>query len=136
MNFMNLINVLRVGYELKNSATWKDRQKTISLVVVLLGVLVPFLPKLGVNIVLSQDDIFILASAVSVILGIVNTFLTVATSSKIGIGSNKEVKAAEKVTKPAQISTIVEPDVSVDVKEEFVKINPKETRKVGLGVGD
>jgi hypothetical protein len=135
MNFMNLINALKAGYELKNSATWKDRQKTISLVVVLLGVLVPFLPKLGVNIVLSQDDIFILASAVSIVLGIINTILTVATSSKIGIGSNKEVKAAEKVTEPVQISTIVRQDVSV-VREESVNINPKETSKVGLGVGD
>ena len=84
------ITVLNKGEELSNAAVWKDRQNLINTLVALIGAVAVFLPA---NLGISSDDVLTVASAIAVLAGLCNTYLTTATSARVGlppIGGNTD----------------------------------------------
>jgi len=81
--FWALIEVLYVGKSLKDPAKWKNLQSTLNggLLTVLLatGRLLPE------TLNLSDADLYQIAEAVGIIGVAINTYLTMATSEKVGI---------------------------------------------------
>lgn len=76
---------LRYGASLTDPALWKSRQNTINALVGLLGAVVVLFP-LGVT----EADVQTIAGGLAIGLGLVNTYLTTATTTKIGVGSAVE----------------------------------------------
>lgn len=71
---------LRYGSSLSDPAVWKDRQNTINALVGLIGAVLIFFP-MG----LGREDIELIAGGGAVLLGLLNTYLTTATSAKVGL---------------------------------------------------
>lgn len=73
---------LRYGASLTDPASWKQRQNTINALVGFLGAIF-----LAFKVDLNADDLKLVAGGVAVVLGLANTYLTTATSTKVGIGA-------------------------------------------------
>lgn len=74
---------LMAGKRLSNAAAWKNAQNAINLLAVIIGFAVSFLPE---QFAFGESDITALATAAAIIgAAIVNGYLTVATSKKVGI---------------------------------------------------
>lgn len=77
--FAAFFMALRYGSSLTDPALWKQRQNTINAVVGLLGAAVVFFP-----VEVSHEDLELIAGGIAVVLGLFNTYLTTATTTKIG----------------------------------------------------
>ncbi len=75
-----LCRALMAGESLADPATWKNRQQVINALLTITGVASPLFPLLG----LSVDDVLAMVTAVAIVGGMVNGYLTVATTDKIG----------------------------------------------------
>lgn len=75
-----LFVVLRQGEELTHAETWKHRQAAVSALVAVLGAVVPFLP-----FEVSQDDLLAVAGGVAALGGVLNAYLVVTTSRRVGL---------------------------------------------------
>ena len=73
-------NAVKAGESLKKPATWKNRQMLMNIFLVIIGAIPQF-----VNIELSDADINSISYGLAALAGVVNTYLTVATSAKVGI---------------------------------------------------
>lgn len=87
MILSDIWRALRAGEELENSATWKNRQAAISAITAVLGLVVAILPKIGVKIELSHDDIVAVAGGIAALGGMLSTYFTAATSKRVGLPS-------------------------------------------------
>lgn len=76
---------LRYGSSLSDPAAWKERQNTINALAGLIGAALVFFP-MG----LSDEDIRMLATGGAVLLGLVNVYLTTASSDKVGLPDNRQ----------------------------------------------
>ena len=74
------INALKAGESLKSSAAWKNRQLVMNALLVIIGAGL----KLS-NIQLPEADINSIAFGLATLGGAINTYLTAATSEKVGI---------------------------------------------------
>lgn len=72
--------VLQSGECLKDAATWKNRQLLMNVLLVIIGAIPAFLP-----IEMSQADINSISFGLATLGGVVNTYLTAATSKKVGL---------------------------------------------------
>lgn len=81
------ITVLNRGEELSHAATWKNRQNLTNILIALLGAATAFLPT---TIQMSPDDIATIAGSVAVIAGLFNSYITTATTKKIGVSGEAE----------------------------------------------
>ncbi len=88
---------LKAGEELKNAESWKNRQATGSAVAAVLGLVVVILPHIGVKISLSADDLTAIAGGIAAVLGVCSTFLTTATSKRVGLPSGDKTGQASGV---------------------------------------
>lgn len=88
----SLFSVLLVGHELSKPGAWKNAQLWASLLIALFGVAEAF----GFIINVSEDAT--LGFAVTV-LGLVNAFVTVATTKKIGLPT-RELPPIDLVSTP------------------------------------
>jgi hypothetical protein len=79
-----IMKALQAGEELKNPATWKNRQTTVSLLLVLLG-LGSNIAKSFFNIDLPDSVIADIAEMLAIILGLANAYFVNATSKKVGV---------------------------------------------------
>lgn len=75
-----LFRALRAGESLANPATWKNRQLRLNAILAILYLLMQFSP-----VELAADDVNAIASSLALIGGAVNSYLTVATSDKVGL---------------------------------------------------
>lgn len=75
---------LNAGEELKNSATWKKHQQALNAILTIFGFVVLFMPE-EIKQQLSPGALNSIGEAVVIIGGIVNSYLTPATSKKIGL---------------------------------------------------
>lgn len=75
-----LCRALLAGESLADPATWKNRQQVINALMTISALISPFLPMLG----LTTDDVLVLVTAAAIIGGLINSYLTVATTEKIG----------------------------------------------------
>ena len=80
------ITVLHQGEKLTHVETWKNRQNLLNVLVAVLGGLAIFLPG---SITLTGDDIAALAGAIGVLAGLANSYLTTATTNKIGLPTGR-----------------------------------------------
>jgi hypothetical protein len=78
--FRLLVAVLRHGEELTHADTWKNRQVAASALLALLGALAPFLPFEA-----SQEDLLAVAGGLAALGGLLNAYLVVATSRRVGL---------------------------------------------------
>jgi hypothetical protein len=76
MGFLGWWQVLYKGYALSNAAAWKNVQNAINVIAGILFVIVQ-----SYNLPIDKDMVNLLAGG---IVAIVNIFLTVATSEKVG----------------------------------------------------
>ena len=76
------ITVLHQGERLTDAATWKNRQNLVNILIAVIGAITVFLPE---SINLSGDDIATVAGAIGVFAGIANSYITTATTNKIGL---------------------------------------------------
>lgn len=74
--------VLRYGASLSDPASWKHRQNTINALVGLLGAGLLLFPT-----EVSHADLELVAGGIAVVLGLLNGYLTTATTDKIGVGT-------------------------------------------------
>lgn len=74
---------LHAGEQLSNSATWKNRQSAVSAIIVLLGIIAPWMGKMGITI--SADDLAAIAGGIAAIGGMLNMAAVAATSRKVGL---------------------------------------------------
>ena len=76
---------LRYGASLTDPALWKKRQNTVNNLVGLLGAILLLYP-----MEISHEDLERIAGGIAVLLGLFNTYTTVATTTKIGFGASAE----------------------------------------------
>lgn len=89
--FLMLFKVLQQGSSLAKSETWKNRQLAANALGIVLTAAVLFYPKLG----LSNEEIQAFALALAVIGGLINNYLTVATTDKVGLPAPVELPVVE-----------------------------------------
>lgn len=78
--FLAAINAIKYGASLADPAIWKKRQNRFNAILGLLGAIVIFLP-----IEVSSEELAAIAGGIAAIAGVLNTYLTSATTDKIGI---------------------------------------------------
>lgn len=76
-----IINALHEGEALKDPHIWKNRQAVVNILVTIAGAVLMFLPE-GLEV--SEADIHTIAVGVATLGGLVNSYLTIATSDKVG----------------------------------------------------
>lgn len=86
MNIGGLISALRTGWILKNPAAWKQRQVAINALVGLLSAAVAIARGFGYDLQISDELIAGVATGVWAVVGVFNSWATVATTDKIGLG--------------------------------------------------
>jgi hypothetical protein len=77
MGFLDWWQVLYKGYELSNAAAWKNVQNAINIIAGILFVVVQ-----SYQLPIDKDTVNLLAGG---IVAVVNIFLTVVTSEKVGL---------------------------------------------------
>lgn len=82
-----LLKALRAGEELTNATTWKNRQNAASALVALLGAALMLAQTAGIKLDMSPDDLAAIAGGIATTGGLLNAYLTTATSAKIGLPS-------------------------------------------------
>lgn len=80
-----LLDVLDKGKSVANVEAWKSGQVTVNILVGLLGSLVGVIRAFGIDVPVTDDQLFTIASAILGLLGVYNSFVTVATTDKIGL---------------------------------------------------
>ena len=78
-------DALKYGQQLENSAGWKNRQNTTNTLVGLIGVVLATAKIGGYDLPVSDADVVLLAGAGAAVLGMLNGYLTTATTDKIGL---------------------------------------------------
>lgn len=71
---------LKAGEELKNPAVWKNRQSLMNIFLVILGVVPVF-----IDINITDAELNSIAFGLVTLVGVINTYITNATSKKVGL---------------------------------------------------
>jgi hypothetical protein len=82
---ISLCRALLAGESLADPAVWKNRQQRVNALMVIASVASPLFPRLG----LTSDDVLTIVTAIGIIGGVINSYLTVATTDKIGFGGSR-----------------------------------------------
>lgn len=82
---IDLFRALQAGKELANAETWKKAQLWTASLTALLGAAVSIASALGYPIPLSGEQITTLVSAVAVLVGVFNSYVTVASTTRLGV---------------------------------------------------
>ena len=80
-----LMNALKAGQQLQDPTLWKNRQLTLNAVTILLAALIAILRLFGVDVILSDEALQLLAEVIAGVLGFINIILTTATTEKVGL---------------------------------------------------
>lgn len=82
---IDLFRALQAGKELANAATWKKAQLWTSNLTILLGAAVSIAAAAGHPLPLGPEQITTLVSALAVLVGLFNSYVTVASTKKLGV---------------------------------------------------
>lgn len=82
---IDLFRALQAGKELTNAATWKKTQLWTSNLTVLLGCAVSLAAALGHPLPIGPEQITALVSGLAVLVGLFNSYATVATTTRLGL---------------------------------------------------
>jgi len=88
MTIGNLFTALRQGYILKNPETWKNRTVAVNALMALLGVVLAVAKGAGYDIPVSDEVLGAVAAGIWGVVGMFNSWSTVATTAKIGVRSS------------------------------------------------
>lgn len=77
---MAALAALRYGSSLTDPTIWKQRQNRLNAIIGLLGAVAAFLP-----VEMSHEDMLAIAGGVAAVGGLLNAYLTTATSDKVGL---------------------------------------------------
>lgn len=91
--------VLREGEELSNSETWKNRQASSSAIISIIGAILVFIPSLGDYF--SSEDIITIAGGLAALGGVLNSYITMATSKRVGLPVQNNSKSDDEGPKDA-----------------------------------
>lgn len=80
---------IKAGKELRNVATWKNRQAAINAIVTILAFGVYLLRTEFPDLVVSDEELLSIATGIMAVAGIINGYLVYATSKKVGPGEGK-----------------------------------------------
>ncbi len=81
-----LPEVLRQGKALANSASWKNHQVTANMIAAFLASVFALLQVfLGIDLGVSNETLLAIGSGVLAVYGVYNSYVTTATSEKIGV---------------------------------------------------
>lgn len=79
------IKALQAGEELKNSAGWKNLQATTGAIISIAGAAFMVLGWVGLDVQITADQTAAIAGGIAGILGVFNTYTTLATSKRVGV---------------------------------------------------
>lgn len=82
---IDAFRALQAGKELANAKTWKQVQLLTANLTILLGAAVSIAGAMGHPIPLTGEQITTLVSALAVLVGLFNSYTTVATTERIGV---------------------------------------------------
>lgn len=85
MKIADFIKALKAGEEIKNPATWKNRQTTTNAIAAIIGVGVAIAKWKGVGLHMSDTDLMTLAGGGAAVLGLANGVMTTISSKKVGM---------------------------------------------------
>jgi mannose/fructose/N-acetylgalactosamine-specific phosphotransferase system component IID len=80
-----LIDALSCGKQLANSTEWKNAQLTTNAVTGVAAGLLALMPMAGIHPTISHEQVLAIAGGIAAILGVFNTYTTVATTKTIGL---------------------------------------------------
>jgi len=82
---IDMFRAMQAGKELANAKTWKRAQLWTSNLAILLGAAVSIAAALGHPVPLTPEQITTLVSGAAVLVGLFNSWATVATTEKLGV---------------------------------------------------
>lgn len=82
---IDTFRALQAGKELANAKTWKQVQLWTANLTILLGAAVSIAGAMGYQIPLTGEQITTVVSAIAVVVGLFNSYTTVATTERIGM---------------------------------------------------
>ena len=85
MIITDLIGALQAGKQLENSKEWKNAQATTNAIAAILAAVLAILPMVGFNLPVTHEQLVAIASGAAAMLGLYNTYTTVATSKTVGV---------------------------------------------------
>ena len=85
MVIKNFTEAFKAGKALSNAATWKNAQLVGSKLAILFGALLPLAKVFGYLEGVTIEDAVVVASAVTVLVGVFNGTATVVSTDKIGL---------------------------------------------------
>lgn len=85
MLITDAIQALKAGNELKNPAAWKKGQNLTNTVITLLTAVVGILRSTGNELPVTDEQLIAIAGVIAGILYTINTFITTASTKKIGV---------------------------------------------------
>jgi len=88
MNVMlvtNIFTALKAGYALRDSEVWKNRQAAVNGIAAVLSAAMAIAQGLGYGFAISNDALLAVAGGIWAIVGLFNSWATVATSGKVGL---------------------------------------------------
>lgn len=81
----NIFTALKAGYALSNSEVWKNRQTAVNGIAAVLSAAMAIAQGLGYGFAVSNDVMLAVAGGIWAVVGMFNSWATVATSAKVGL---------------------------------------------------
>ncbi len=83
----NIFTALRAGYALRDSEVWKNRQTGVNAIAAVLSAALAIAQGLGYGFPVTNEVLLAVAGGIWAIVGLFNSWATVATSGKVGLPS-------------------------------------------------
>jgi len=80
-----LIGALKAGEELDNSAKWKNKQLLANTVAIVILAIINGARAIDIQIPLTEPQVQIISDIIAGIIVLINGYLTIATSKKVGL---------------------------------------------------
>jgi len=81
----NIFTALKAGYALRDSEVWKNRQTAVSAIAAVLSAALAIAQGLGYGFPISNESLLAISGGIWVVVGLFNSWATVATSGKVGL---------------------------------------------------
>ena len=81
----NVFTALKAGYALRDSEVWKNRQTAVNAIAAVLSAAMAVAQGLGYGFAVSNETMLAVASGIWAVVGLFNSWATVATSAKVGL---------------------------------------------------
>jgi len=81
----NVFTALKAGYALKDSEVWKNRQTAVNAIAAVLSAAMAIAQGLGYGFAVSNETMLAISGGIWALVGVFNSWATVATSAKVGL---------------------------------------------------